>query len=107
MYDIDWTKQAEKDSKKILRAGLKDKVKEIQRVVRRDPYEPTPGHRFEKLTDRMKNKYSRRITGFHRYIYEILENDEKREDKSGTPYEGIVRVLRMWAHEYKNRRRKR
>jgi Txe/YoeB family toxin of toxin-antitoxin system len=96
MYKIEFTKNAEKDSVKIERAGLKDKTAEIIRTVRKDPFEPSQS--FEKLKGNLKDMYSRRINRHHRFIYSVFPNAENLKDEKGELYEGIVHVNRMWTH---------
>jgi Txe/YoeB family toxin of toxin-antitoxin system len=88
-------KRAVKDAVNVERAGLKPKIAEIIRTIREDPFEPS--QQFEKLTN-LKNTYSRRINYFHRFVYEVLPNTEKLKDVNGEPYEGIVKIIRMWGH---------
>ena len=96
MYDIRFTKQAQKDTEKIERAGLKSKVVEIIRTVRENPYEETQG--FEKLKGDLKGAYSRRINRQHRFVYEIKPNKENIKNTSGEQYKGIVIIISMWTH---------
>jgi toxin YoeB len=101
MYRPDWTKQAKRDYEDIKRARLEPKFKEILKVLCRDPYEPTVGHRFEKLVGYPKETYSRRLNSQHRFIYEVLPNTENDKDRYGNPYQGIVKVISMWGHKYR------
>ena len=96
MYDVRFTRQAQKDSIKVERAGLKAKTAEIIRTVRNNPYEESQS--FEKLKGDLKDAYSRRINRQHRFVYEILANDEGAKDANGELYKGIVKVISMWAH---------
>jgi len=96
MYDIKLTRQAQKDAIKIERAGLKPKTKEILKTVRGNPYDES--QEFEKLKGVLNGAYSRRINRQHRFVYEILPNDENAKDTSGEPYKGIVKVVSMWTH---------
>lgn len=83
-WRVVFTKQAQKDAKKLTAAGLKPKAEEIIAILRRNPYETPP--RYEKLVGDLKGAYSRRINIQHRLVYQVLE-DEK-----------IVKVIRMWTH---------
>ena len=96
MYDVRFTRQAQKDAIKVERAGLKAKTAEIIRTVRNNPYEDSQG--FEKLKGDLKDAFSRRINRQHRFVYEILPNDEGAKDASGELYKGIVKVISMWTH---------
>ena len=96
MYEIRFTKQAQKDAVNVERAGLKPKASEIISTVRNNPYEETQG--FEKLKYDLEGAYSRRITRQHRFVYEVLPGDEDLKDEAGIPYEGIIKVISMWTH---------
>ena len=96
MYDVRLTKQAEKDSVKVERAGLKPKASEIIKTVRKNPYEDSQD--FEKLKGDFRGGYSRRLNRQHRFIYEILPNNEKAKDANGNIYDGIIKVISMWTH---------
>lgn len=79
-----YTRQAQKDAKKIAASGLKSKTEAIIQILRENPFQTPPP--FEKLVGDLTGAYSRRINIHHRLIYQIL-NDEK-----------IVKVIRMWTH---------
>jgi len=96
MYKVKYSKQAQKDSKKVENAGLKPKTVEIIKTVRKNPFEESQG--FEFLTRDLKGSCSRRINRQNRFVYQVLPNSEELMDNDGTPYEGIVHVLRMWTH---------
>ena len=83
-YSLVYTKQAQKDAKKISSSGLKPKVQSLLAIVAQDPFQDYPP--FEKLQGDLLGAYSRRINIQHRLVYQILE-DEK-----------IVKVIRMWTH---------
>jgi Txe/YoeB family toxin of toxin-antitoxin system len=84
MYKILYTKQAQKDAKKLSRSNLKNKAQELLEIIKIDPEQNPPP--FEKLIGDLTGAYSRRINIQHRLVYEVLE-DEK-----------IIKVLRMWTH---------
>jgi Txe/YoeB family toxin of toxin-antitoxin system len=79
-----YTKQAQKDAKKIAASGLKTKAKAIIQILRDNPFQNPPP--FEKLVGDLSGAYSRRINIQHRLVYQVL-HDEK-----------IVKVIRMWTH---------
>jgi toxin YoeB len=83
-YKLVYTKQAQKDAKKLTSAGLKPKARELLDLIKKNPYEKYPP--FEKLVGDLNGAYSRRINIQHRLVYQVLE-DEK-----------IVKVLRVWTH---------
>jgi len=96
MYDIQLTKQAQKDAVKVERAGLKPKALEIRNTVRENPFEVSQS--FEKLKGDLEGSYSRRLNRQHRFVYEVLPNIEGLKDTDGNLYEGIVKVISMWTH---------
>ena len=96
MYDIQLTKQAAKDTVLIERAGLKPKVTEFINIVRVNPFQTPPP--YEALKGDRQGSYSRRINKQHRFVYEVLPNTDNLTDASGTPYKGIVKIIRMWTH---------
>ena len=79
-----YTRQAQKDAKKLAASGLKEKAEAIIQILRKNPYQVPPS--FEKLIGDLAGAYSRRINIQHRLIYQIL-NDEK-----------VVKIIRMWTH---------
>jgi len=96
MYNIQLTRQARKDAVKVERAGLKPKVSEIMKTVRKNPYEYSQD--FEELKGDLKGTFSRRINLNHRFVYEILPNTDNEADANGDPYKGIVKIISMWTH---------
>ena len=83
-WKVVFTKQAQKDAKKLAAAGLKPKAEELIELLRADPYHKPP--HFEKLAGDLSGAYSRRINIQHRLIYQIIEEEQ------------IVKVIRMWTH---------
>ena len=96
MYDIQLTRQAQKDAVKIERSGLKHKAAEIIRTIRNNPYEESQD--FEILKYDLKGSCSRRITRQHRFLYEVLPNTEGLKNADGELYEGVIKVISMWTH---------
>lgn len=84
IWKIIYTKQAQKDAKKIATSGLKDKVQSLLDILQKDPFQQPPP--FEKLIGDLSGAYSRRINIQHRLVYQILEDLK------------TVKVLRMWTH---------
>ena len=96
MYKIIITGQAAKDAERLSRAGLSDKAKNFVRIVRQNPFQSPPP--YEALKGDRRGAYSRRINRQHRFVYEVLPNTENLKDEDGMPYEGIVKIIRMWTH---------
>jgi len=84
MWKIHYTRQAQKDARKLASSGLKDKAQELLRIVATNPYQNPPP--YEKLVGDLEGAYSRRINIQHRLVYQVYE-DEK-----------CVKVLRLWTH---------
>lgn len=84
MWELHFTKQAQKDAKKVTSAGLKPKTQELLEIIRKDPFGNPPP--FEKLIGDLSGAYSRRINIQHRLVYQVLEKER------------AVKVLRLWTH---------
>ena len=93
MYRIVFTKQAEKDLKKLKGAGLSSKAKKLVDVIKENPYQIPPG--YEKLVGNLTGAYSRRINIQHRLVYQVIE---KPFTADGIQYKGYVKIIRMWTH---------
>jgi len=83
-WRIVYTKEAQKDAKKIATAGLKPKAEKLLEILSKNPFQTPPP--FEKLIGDLSGAYSRRITIQHRLVYQILEEIR------------TVKVIRMWTH---------
>ncbi|MDR2603990.1 MAG: Txe/YoeB family addiction module toxin [Desulfovibrio sp.] len=95
MYKLILTPQAGKDAIKLEQTGLKPKAVALLRVLRENPYQNPP--RYEKLHG-YDDAYSRRINLRHRLVYQILPNVGGEKDEYCTPYDGIIKIIRMWTH---------
>lgn len=84
MWEIYYTKQAIKDSKKIIESGLKEKTKHLISILEVNPFQNPPP--YEKLVGDLLGAYSRRINIQHRLVYQVYVDNN------------IVKVLRMWTH---------
>lgn len=83
-WKLVYTKQAQKDAKKLAASGLKPKAQQLLNVLSENPFQNPPP--YEKLVGDLAGAYSRRINIKHRLIYEVLEDIRS------------VKVLRMWTH---------
>lgn len=83
-WKLFFTKQAEKDARKIASSGLGKQVNKLLDIIKKNPYEPYP--LYEKLTGNLQGYYSRRINIQHRLIYQILEEEK------------TIKIIRMWTH---------
>ena len=67
-----FTKQAQKDAKKIARSGLKPQASRLLNILRKNPYQNPPP--YEKLVGDLSGAFSRRINIQHRLIYLVLDD---------------------------------
>ena len=83
-WTLVFTKQAQKDAKKLADAGLKNKTQVLLDVLKQNPFQNPPP--YEKLVGDLSGAYSRRITIQHRLVYQAIEGDR------------LVKIIRMWTH---------
>lgn len=93
MYNLLLTRTAVKDSQKLEQAGLKPKAVLLLRIIRKNPFQSPPP--YEKLRG-YDAVYSRRLNIQHRLVYQILANQNNEVDDNGAPFEGMIKVIRMW-----------
>ena len=79
-----FTKQAQKDAKKIAHSGLKPQAERLLDILKENPCKNPPP--YEKLLGDLNDAYSRRINIQHRVVYQILDDIK------------TVKVIRMWTH---------
>lgn len=83
-WELYFTRQAQKDAKKLAQSGLKPKAQKLLDVIAADPYGNPPP--YEKLVGDLTGAVSRRINIQHRLVYQVLEDERK------------IKVIRMWTH---------
>lgn len=83
-WELIFTKQAQKDAKRLSSSGLKPKAQYLLKILKNNPLQTPPP--VEKLLGDLSGAYSRRINIKHRLVYQILEKER------------IVKVIRMWTH---------
>lgn len=83
-WKLVYTKQAQKDAKKLAASGLKPKAQELFTLISEDPFRKPPP--FEKLVGDLAGAYSRRINIQHRLVYQVLDDER------------AIKVLRLWSH---------
>jgi toxin YoeB len=83
-WHLVFTKQAQKDAKKIAQSGLKTHASRLLDILRENPYQNPPP--YEKLMGDLSGAISRRINIQHRLIYQVLDDIK------------TVKVIRMWTH---------
>ena len=72
MWEILFTKNAEKDKRLLKQAGLDRKTKKLLDVLSNDPFQNPPS--YEKLVGDLDGYYSRRIHVQHRLVYRVIED---------------------------------
>ncbi|TAE71808.1 MAG: Txe/YoeB family addiction module toxin [Oscillatoriales cyanobacterium] len=83
-WNIFYTKQAQKDAKKLASSNLRDKAQELLDIIQTNPFQHPPP--YKKLVGDLEGAYSRRINIQHRLVYEVIES------------ENTVKILQMWTH---------
>jgi Txe/YoeB family toxin of toxin-antitoxin system len=84
MWTLYYTKQAQKDARKLASSGLKTQAQQLLTNLQSDPWQTPPP--FEKLVGDLTGAYSRRINIQHRLVYQVLETEK------------AVKILRLWTH---------
>jgi len=83
-WDLVYTRQAQKDAKRLAASGLRERAQKLLDLLAKDPFSKPPP--FEKLVGDLAGAYSRRINIQHRLVYQVI------------PERRTVKVLRMWTH---------
>jgi len=83
-WSIVYTRQAQKDAKKIASSNLKSQAQRQLDIIAINPFQNPPP--YEKLVGDLAGAYSRRINIQHRLVYQVFAAER------------TVKVLRMWTH---------
>lgn len=83
-WTLCFTKQAQRDAKKLASSGLKDSAITLLEILKVDPFRRPPP--YEKLIGDLAGAYSRRINIQHRLVYQVLQETQQ------------VKILRLWSH---------
>lgn len=83
-YQLVFTRQAQKDARKLAAAGLKARAEVLLAILEGNPYQNPPP--YEKLVGDLRGAYSRRINIQHRLVYQVLEDSR------------LVKLIRLWTH---------
>lgn len=83
-WQLLYTKQAQKDAKKLASSGLRSKAEILLKILESNPFQNPPP--FEKLVGDLTGAYSRRINIQHRLVYQVLSDIK------------AVKVIRLWSH---------
>ena len=84
VWQVVFTRQAQKDARDLAAAGLRAKAESLLAVLRVNPFQNPPP--YEKLVGDLEGAYSRRINIQHRLVYQV--------DKAACS----VKVIRLWTH---------
>lgn len=83
-WTLYYTKQAQKDARKLAAANLKNKAQSLLAIIEENPYANPPP--YEKLVGDLSGSYSRRINILHRIVYQVIEEQK------------AIKILRLWSH---------
>ena len=83
-WTLVFTKQAQKDAKKLRAFGLKPQAERLLAILAKDPFQNPPP--YEKLVGDLSGAYSRRVNIQHRLVYQVLADVK------------TVKVIRLWTH---------
>ena len=83
-WRIVFTRQAQRDARKIAASGLRQKAERLLALLSENPLQTPPP--YEKLAGDLSGAYSRRINIHHRLVDQILKEIR------------TVKVIRMWTH---------
>lgn len=83
-WTLMYTKQAQRDAKKVSSSGLRDNVERLLAIIADNPFQIPPP--YEKLLGDLSGAFSRRINIQHRLVYQVLSETR------------TVKVIRLWTH---------
>lgn len=83
-WTLVFTKQAQKDAKKLGASSLKPQAERLLAILANNPFQNPPP--YEKLVGDLSGAYSRRINIQHRLVYQVLDDVK------------TVKVIRLWTH---------
>jgi Txe/YoeB family toxin of toxin-antitoxin system len=83
-WQLVFTKEAQKDARKLAAARLKPKAENLLKILEINPFQTPPP--FEKLTGDLAGAFSRRINLQHRLVYQVVPDIK------------TVKIIRLWTH---------
>ena len=83
-WSIVYTRQAQKDARKIASANLRPQAERLLDMIAKNPFQSPPP--YDKLIGDLAGSYSRRINIQHRLVYQVYRAER------------IIKVIRMWTH---------
>ena len=84
MWQVVFTKEAQRDAKKLAKSNLRPQAEALLDILQKNPFQNPPP--YEKLVGDLQGMYSRRINIQHRLVYQIFKTSK------------IVKVISMWTH---------
>lgn len=84
MYNVELSRQSQKDLVNLKHAGLLMAARELVEIIKQNPFQNLPP--YEKPVGNLAGKYSRRINIKHRLVYSVHEEEK------------TITILRMWSH---------
>ena len=83
-WKIVYTKEAQRDARKLAASGLREKAERLIIILSENPFKSPPP--YEKLIGDLLGAYSRRINIQQRLVYQVLEDIRN------------VKIIRMWTY---------
>jgi toxin YoeB len=83
-WSIVYTKQAQKDARKLASSNLKSQAQRLLDIIGKNPFQNPPP--YEKLVGDLAGAWSRRINIQHRLVYQVYVAER------------TIKVVRMWTH---------
>ena len=83
-WSIVFTKQAQKDAKKVASSNLRPQAQRLLDILAKNPFQNPPP--YERLIGDLEGAFSRRINIQHRLVYQVYQAEK------------TIKVLRMWTH---------
>ena len=83
-WAVVFTKQAQKDARKIASSNLQPQAQRLLDILAKNPFQNPPP--YEKLVGDLVGAFSRRINIQHRLVYQVHAKQR------------TVKVIRMWTH---------
>jgi len=83
-WSVVYTRQAQKDARKIASSNLKPQAQRLLDILAKNPFQNPPP--YEKLIGDLAGACSRRINIQHRLVYQVYAAER------------TVKVIRMWSH---------
>ena len=83
-WQLVFTRQAQKDAKKLSAAGLRPKAEELLNILSKNPFTKSPP--YEKLVGDLKGAFSRRINIQDRLVYQVIKQSK------------TIKIIHMWTY---------